>query len=94
MKAVQRLFIMAIMATVMAVMIIGSVGVYAQSSTGQVKTGEVRGRVRLAGNGDPVHNVKVTIIQLQISTETEKDGTYVFRNVPSGKYDISAMLER
>lgn len=94
MKAVQRLFIIANMLAIMTVTIVGSVRVYAQPTTGQTKTGEVRGRVRLAGNGDPVHNVKVTIIQLQISTETEKDGTYVFRNVPSGKYDLSAMLER
>lgn len=57
-------------------------------------TGTLRGKVTLASNGDPVHNVKVTIIQLRRSTETKEDGTYEFQNVPPGKYDISAHLER
>lgn len=57
-------------------------------------TGTLRGKVTLANNGDPVHNVKVTIIQLKLSTETAEDGSYEFQNVPPGKYDISAHLER
>lgn len=61
---------------------------------GLAQTGELRGRVRLAVGGDPVHNAKVTIIQLQRSTETEEDGTYVFTNVPPGRYEVSATLER
>lgn len=60
----------------------------------QVQTGEVRGSVRLAVGGDPVHNARVTIVQLQRSTETSTDGTYVFRDLPPGRYDISATLER
>lgn len=56
--------------------------------------GTLRGKVTLANNGDPVHNVKVTIIQLKRSTETGDDGMYEFQNVPPGKYDISAHLER
>jgi iron complex outermembrane receptor protein len=56
--------------------------------------GTLRGKVMLANNGDPVHNVKVTIIQLRRSTETEEDGSYEFQNVPAGKYDIAAHLER
>lgn len=64
-----------------------AIGVQAQT------TGTLRGKVALT-NGDPVHNVKVTIIQLKLSTETAEDGTYEFKNVPMGKYDISAHLER
>ena len=56
--------------------------------------GTLRGKVTLANNGDPVHNVKVTIIQLKLSTETAEDGSYEFKNVPAGKYDIAAHLER
>ncbi|MGH9841390.1 MAG: TonB-dependent receptor, partial [Blastocatellia bacterium] len=55
--------------------------------------GTLRGKVVLA-NGDPLHNVKVTIIQLKRSTETKEDGTYEFQNVPPGRYDIAAHLER
>lgn len=55
--------------------------------------GTLRGKVALT-NGDPIHNVKVTIIQLKRSTETKEDGSYEFQNVPPGKYDISAHLER
>jgi len=62
--------------------------------SGQAQTtGTLRGKVALT-NGDPVHNVKVTIIQLKLSTETAEDGAYEFKNVPPGKYDISAHLER
>lgn len=64
------------------------------SLTGLAQSGgTLRGKVALT-NGDPVHNVKVTIIQLKRSTETQEDGTYEFPNVPPGKYDISAHLER
>jgi iron complex outermembrane recepter protein len=55
--------------------------------------GTLRGKVTLT-NGDPVHNVRVTIIQLKRSTETKEDGTYEFRDVPPGRYDVSAHLER
>lgn len=58
------------------------------------QTAELRGKVRLAVGGDPVHNARVTVIQLNRSTETEKDGTYVFTNVPPGRYEISATMER
>lgn len=58
------------------------------------QTGGVRGRVTIAGNNEPVHNVRVTIIQLQRSVETAEDGSYRFEGVPVGKYDVSAHLER
>ncbi len=57
-------------------------------------SGELRGKVALSGSGEPVHNVKVTIIQLQRSVETAEDGTYRFEGVPAGRYDVSAHLER
>ncbi|MDQ3010853.1 MAG: TonB-dependent receptor, partial [Acidobacteriota bacterium] len=63
------------------------------SQSGVQPGGAVQGKVTLSSNGAPVHNVKVTIIQLRRSTETNDDGTYEFRNVPQGKYDISAHLE-
>jgi iron complex outermembrane receptor protein len=56
--------------------------------------GTLEGRVTLGGNGEPIHNVRVTIIQLRLSTETGEDGTYSFRNVPPGRYDVTAQMER
>ncbi len=82
MKISKRLFALAIYA--LCVM----------SLTGLAQSGgTLRGKVALT-NGDPVYNVKVTIIQLKRSTETKEDGTYEFLDVPPGKYDISAHLER
>ncbi len=83
MKISQRLVALAF-----CISIILSVCALAQSN------GTLRGKVTLANNGDPVHNVKVTIIQLKLSVETGEDGTYEFKNLPPGKYDISAHLER
>ena len=78
----------------MVIGMLGMAGLSRVEGQAQAPTGELRGRVRLAVGGDPVHNARVTIIQLRQSTETETDGTYVFRNVPPGRYDLSATLER
>jgi iron complex outermembrane receptor protein len=86
-RVVQHLMLFALIG-------LGLSGIGTMPVAAQAPAGELRGRVRLASNGEPVHNVKITIIQLQVSTETAPDGTYVFRNVPPGRYDISAMLER
>jgi iron complex outermembrane receptor protein len=55
--------------------------------------GKVGGRVTLSESGKPIHNVRVTIIQLKRVVETGDDGKYEFRNVPAGKYDVSAHLD-
>jgi len=57
-------------------------------------TGTVRGAVTLEDTGKPVHGVAVTILQLRRSVMTGDDGTYEFQNVPAGKYDIVARLDR
>src|SRR5213078_176912 len=57
-------------------------------------TGTVRGVVTLEDTGKPVHGVAVTILQLRRSVMTGDDGTYEFQNVPAGKYDIVARLDR
>ncbi|MEW6734457.1 MAG: TonB-dependent receptor plug domain-containing protein, partial [Acidobacteriota bacterium] len=56
--------------------------------------GTVSGTVTLESSGKPVHNATVTIIQLKRSTNTDDNGHYEFTDVPAGKYDISAHLER
>src|SRR5881396_1225180 len=57
-------------------------------------TGTVRGIVTLEDTGKPVHGVAVTMLQLRRSVMTGDDGTYEFQNVPAGKYDIVARLDR
>jgi iron complex outermembrane recepter protein len=53
----------------------------------------LRGTVTLGGTEKPVHNVRVTIIQLKRSVETDENGVYEFQNVPAGKYDVTAHLD-
>jgi iron complex outermembrane receptor protein len=55
--------------------------------------GTLRGTVTLGDGSTPVHNVRVTIIQLKRSTETDDKGNYEFQNVPPGKYDVTAHLD-
>jgi iron complex outermembrane receptor protein len=56
--------------------------------------GTLRGTVTLETSGTPVHNVIVTITQLRRSVETDEKGGYEFQNVPPGRYDLIAHLDR
>lgn len=53
----------------------------------------ITGRVTLADSDKAIHNVRVTIIQLRRSVDTDDNGKFEFRDVPPGKYDVSAHLE-
>jgi iron complex outermembrane receptor protein len=55
----------------------------------QQSTGTLQGTVTLAASGDPLHKASVMIVQLRRTTETAPDGTYEFRNVPPGVYDVT-----
>ncbi|HET9479548.1 MAG TPA: TonB-dependent receptor, partial [Pyrinomonadaceae bacterium] len=59
----------------------------------QSTTATLRGTVTL-GDGKPVHHVLVTILQLKRSTDTDESGKYEFTNVPPGRYDVLAHLDR
>ena len=54
----------------------------------------LRGTVTLGDSGKPVHNVLITILQLKRTVDTDDDGKYEFQNVPAGKYDVVAHLDR
>jgi iron complex outermembrane receptor protein len=54
--------------------------------------GTIRGKVTLERNGDPVHHAKVLLIKTGRTIETNEDGTYEFRDVPVGKWDVLAHL--
>jgi iron complex outermembrane receptor protein len=70
------------------VLILNSVQVIGQTG------GTLRGTVILETSGTPVHNVIITITQLRRSAETDDQGKYEFQNVPPGRYDIIAHLDR
>ena len=56
--------------------------------------GTVRGTVILGENGKPVRNALVTLLQLKRSVTTDEKGNYEFTDVPPGKYDVVAHLDR
>jgi iron complex outermembrane recepter protein len=57
-------------------------------------SGRLRGVVTLDISGSPVHNVKVSILQLKRAVMTNDDGSYEFSDVPPGRYTIVAHLDR
>ena len=62
-------------------------------SFGQTNGG-LQGTITLGDSGKPVHNALVTILQLRRTAETDDNGKYEFQNVPPGRYDVSAHLDR
>src|SRR6201988_1737764 len=54
----------------------------------------LRGTVTLSDSGKPIHNVLVTILQLKRTIDTDENGKYEFQNVPPGRYDVVATLDR
>ncbi|HEX8721522.1 MAG TPA: TonB-dependent receptor [Pyrinomonadaceae bacterium] len=60
---------------------------------GQQAGGTVRGTIKLADGGTPLHNVIVNLVQLKRSAETDEDGAFEFQNVPPGTYTILAHME-
>lgn len=57
-------------------------------------TATVKGTVTLGTTGKPVHNVMITVLQLKRTVTTDDDGHYEFTDLPYGKYDIVAQLDR
>ena len=57
-------------------------------------TGTVRGVVTLEDTGKPVHNVQVLLLEIGRSAETDDEGKYELRDVPPGKYNVAARLDR
>jgi iron complex outermembrane recepter protein len=69
---------------------LGSLTALAQSSG----TATLKGTVTLGTTGKPVHNVMITVLQLKRTVTTDDDGHYEFTDLPYGKYDIVAQLDR
>jgi iron complex outermembrane recepter protein len=61
--------------------------VWAQTST-------LKGQVTIAGQETPVHNAIIFLTQLKLTTQTDEQGRYEFKDVPNGTYSLIARLER
>jgi iron complex outermembrane recepter protein len=72
------------------VLILCTLPALAQSSG----TATLRGTVTLGDTGKPVHNVMITVLQLKRTVCTDDDGRYEITNLPPGKYDVAAQLDR
>jgi iron complex outermembrane receptor protein len=57
-------------------------------------TATLRGTVTLGDTDKPVHHVLITILQLKRTVDTDDNGKYEFENLPPGKYDVLAHLDR
>jgi iron complex outermembrane receptor protein len=68
-----------------------SVAAYAQSSA---LTGTLRGIVRVEPSGKVARNAVVTIAELKRSVLTDDNGAFEIKDVPAGKYQIIAHLDR
>jgi len=54
----------------------------------------LKGTVTLGESGQPIHNVLITILQLKQTVGTDEQGSYQFQNLPPGRYDVVAHLDR
>lgn len=75
------------------VLAIASLPVPAQS-TSQSTAATLRGTVTLGDTDKPVHNVLITVLQLKRTVDTDDNGKYELTDLPPGKYDILAHLDR
>ncbi|MBC8030068.1 MAG: TonB-dependent receptor [Pyrinomonadaceae bacterium] len=54
----------------------------------------LKGKVTLGESGQPIHNVLITVLQLKRTVGTDEQGNYEFQNLPPGRYDVLAHLDR
>jgi iron complex outermembrane receptor protein len=69
-------------------------GLPALAQTNATPNATLRGTVTLGDTGKPVHNVLITILQLKRTVDTDDNGKYEFTDVPPGKYDVLAHIDR
>jgi iron complex outermembrane receptor protein len=54
----------------------------------------LKGTVTLGDSGKPIHNVLITVLQLKKTVGTDENGNYIFQNLPAGRYNVLAHLDR
>ena len=64
------------------------------SAQNPAATGTIRGTVRLEPSGTAVRNAVLTIAERKRSVLTGEDGEFEFKDIPTGKYQIIAHLDR
>src|SRR5688500_927773 len=57
-------------------------------------TATLRGTVTLGDSGKPIHNVLITVLQLKRTVGTDESGNYQIPNLPPGRYEVLAHLDR
>jgi iron complex outermembrane receptor protein len=73
--------------------IVAFVSLLSLTAFGQT-SGTLTGTVTLGESGKPIHNVLITIMQLKRTVGTDEQGNYEFKNLPPGKYEVLAHLDR
>jgi iron complex outermembrane receptor protein len=63
-------------------------------AVGWAQSAAIKGKVTIEDKDLAVHNVILIITKLKRQTETDEQGRYEFKDVPAGKYEIVARLER
>ncbi len=63
-------------------------------SLAQIPSPKIRGVVTIEPSGTAVRNAVVTIVELKKSTLTDETGNFEFKDIPTGKYQVIAHLDR
>ncbi len=89
-RTTHNIFSKRIALLLVAIAVVTMVASVAHGQTGAT----LKGTVTLGSTGKPIHNVLVTILQLKKTVDTDENGNYEFQNVPPGRYDVVAHLDR
>jgi len=67
--------------------------ILAISQTLAQETGILKGKITYGGGKTPIRGASVKILPLNISTNSEDDGSYEIRNIPKGMYTVLVHFE-
>jgi iron complex outermembrane receptor protein len=65
----------------------------AQTTPAAQTGGRITGKVTFANDNSELHGTSVQLVQLKKTVQAGDDGSYVFENVPAGKYTVISHLE-
>lgn len=90
----QTQFVKRATRVLLSLTLISLCGFSLQAQTASTATGTLRGKVTLGDSGKPIHNVLITVLQLKRTVGTDENGNYEIQNLPPGRYEILAHLDR